>query len=952
MQSRENRHTTGTLIAIAILLLVSLLVDIWLMFDQIRQQTMDASISQLQSVSRELENSIGDASNLTMQMAIGAEDRMDDRESLEAYIARKKEGLTDSDNGAINLYMAGPGWHISPGYTPPKDYVATERPWYKGAVSSGGKTYVSAPYQDVVTGEVCYSVSVALSDGESVLAVDYNMDAIQTFISKMDEDEGFHAVIVTDEDIIAGYGDDKLVGKPLANALPEYTGILALAKGSDGVVSSRIKSDHSYNHLVASRFANGWYLIISTSDWDLHRVSYLQLFFTIMLALALFVTVVMACVFVRKGWLEPDRTPMDEKEHEERVRSLKQKETQDVNKKYRNRILIFMILVMVLSMYTNIAATYRWGNAQMRSEGEAYETRISEWIDTQKSILDMFASIISTNPEMLNDYQGTVDTLNSITEQYPAISVSYVANPDLRYSVIMNTGWKPDPDVVIEERPWYVGAMEAKDGWYITAPYYDQQTGGYCVTMSEQILDARTGEFLGVFGIDFFMDGLIGILGDSYSDEGYAFLVDTEGIIVNHPYGKYQMSQDNQTSVLELPYGKVEANGEDTRIFRDYDGSLKILLAKVNQKSKFSIYVVLDAWLIYGQVIVYGSVCLAAFLVCLILIFRLLTSLIAWQEEVNRRLEKAARTDAMTGLLNKASVEAAISRKVKHGSGVLLIFDLDSFKLVNDIYGHEMGDRVLIRASGLIQSIVRENDIVGRIGGDEFIAYCDSLMDEEVLGEKVEYLNQQLLTSAREYMGKDMEIPLGCSVGAVLVPEGGREYSVLFSKADQVLHQAKSEGKHVLRIHQDRTEAKVEETSGELSRLQMVFGERNQKRSAMVTDRESFRSVYQFMMRFAASCACDLHLVAFDLQADREEELADGADRFAEIAAQNLRGCDVILEYNSKQVLVLLVDADEAGYMVPIQRILDAWEAEGNQSVSVSFHHAQLDTRREERSGR
>ena len=58
----------------------------------------------------------------------------------------------------------------------------------------------------------------------------------------------------------------------------------------------------------------------------------------------------------------------------------------------------------------------------MQGDAKKYEFELSEWIDTQKSILDMYASTISTNPDMLDDYQGTVDYLNRITMQYPEIS--------------------------------------------------------------------------------------------------------------------------------------------------------------------------------------------------------------------------------------------------------------------------------------------------------------------------------------------------------------------------------------------------------------------------------------------------------------------------------------------------------------------------------------------------
>ena len=105
-------------------------------------------------------------------------------------------------------------------------------------------------------------------------------------------------------------------------------------------------------------------------------------------------------------------------------------------------------------------------------------------------------------------------------------------------------------------------------------------------------------------------------------------------------------------------------------------------------------------------------------------------------------LKAAAETDPMTGLLNKASSQAEIGDMCRECNGVLMMIDLDSFKLVNDIYGHNMGDKILIRFAEIIRAIIRTNDIAGRMGGDEFIAFCQNVTDEKIIEEKTRYLNE------------------------------------------------------------------------------------------------------------------------------------------------------------------------------------------------------------------
>ncbi|MBQ9631772.1 MAG: response regulator, partial [Lachnospiraceae bacterium] len=225
-------------------------------------------------------------------------------------------------------------------------------------------------------------------------------------------------------------------------------------------------------------------------------------------------------------------------------------------------------------------------------------------------------------------------------------------------------GWEPDENWHVEERQWYIDTMASDSGWSISAPYYDEQTGGYCVTISEVVYDVTSGEFLGVFGIDFFMDKLVNILGDSSSEEGYDFLVDSEGRIINHPYGAYMMTQDGETNVADLPYGEIRADGVTTKYFRDYDGAHKILIAARNTDSNFTVYVVSNTARIYGQVIVTGLIGLVAFLFCIVLVYRLLTNMIRWQEDTNRKLKAAARTAIDAGKA-KSNFLAQMSHEIR-----------------------------------------------------------------------------------------------------------------------------------------------------------------------------------------------------------------------------------------------------------------------------------------------
>ncbi|MBQ9521235.1 MAG: diguanylate cyclase [Oscillospiraceae bacterium] len=142
-------------------------------------------------------------------------------------------------------------------------------------------------------------------------------------------------------------------------------------------------------------------------------------------------------------------------------------------------------------------------------------------------------------------------------------------------------------------------------------------------------------------------------------------------------------------------------------------------------------------------------------------------------------LQRAADTDPMTGLFHKAYARRVLTDLCLRADGMLMMIDLDNFKLVNDLYGHTMGDRILIRFAEILRGVIRSTDIAGRMGGDEFLIFCQDIHEESTVAEKTALINQLLSASAKEYMGADMRIPLGASVGAVPVPEEGTDFADL-----------------------------------------------------------------------------------------------------------------------------------------------------------------------------
>ena len=264
-------------------------------------------------------------------------------------------------------------------------------------------------------------------------------------------------------------------------------------------------------------------------------------------------------------------------------------------------------------------------------------------------------------------------------------------------------------------------------------------------------------------------------------------------------------------------------------------------------------------------------------------------------------LEIKSSTDSLTKMLNKSSAQREIGDAVKKSAGALLMIDLDSFKLVNDIYGHNIGDKILIRFAELIKSVVRAEDLVGRMGGDEFIAFLQNVADEKILRNKTAFLNEQILIAAKKLMGDDMQIPLGVSIGAVFVPGEGRDFTTLYKKADKALYEVKQNGKHGLSVFGAQNHAE-DNPVGELSQLRMILGERNIESGAYFVDFEAFKTVYRILVR-TDNYKKGLTLVQFIVEDDLAEE-------FKEILIHSLRKSDCVTQSGNK-FLVMLQEATE-----------------------------------------
>jgi len=148
--------------------------------------------------------------------------------------------------------------------------------------------------------------------------------------------------------------------------------------------------------------------------------------------------------------------------------------------------------------------------------------------------------------------------------------------------------------------------------------------------------------------------------------------------------------------------------------------------------------------------------------------------------------------DALTGLMNKISCEQTIRDSLTVQNEMekcaVLIIDIDNFKKINDTYGHREGDQTLRKMGEVLTRTFRSGDIIGRIGGDEFMVLVRNVPSTDVLFKKCNQIH-------RDIKSKSTEIEVTCSIG-IAFSEDTVFFDEFYEKADQALYQAKLKGKN------------------------------------------------------------------------------------------------------------------------------------------------------------
>jgi diguanylate cyclase (GGDEF)-like protein len=162
--------------------------------------------------------------------------------------------------------------------------------------------------------------------------------------------------------------------------------------------------------------------------------------------------------------------------------------------------------------------------------------------------------------------------------------------------------------------------------------------------------------------------------------------------------------------------------------------------------------------------------------------------------------QQIALQDALTGLPNRVSFEQGLDHGLiqakRHGWGLAILFiDIDNFKSINDSYGHDLGDQVLLMVANRLKSFVRDEDMVSRWGGDEFVCLLLEVKQEA----DVTHLAEKMINNIAEaYEFNGIVLSIIASIGIAIYPADGDTADVLFKSADTAMYKAKGTEKRVV----------------------------------------------------------------------------------------------------------------------------------------------------------
>lgn len=348
----------------------------------------------------------------------------------------------------------------------------------------------------------------------------------------------------------------------------------------------------------------------------------------------------------------------------------------------------------------------------------------------------------------------------------------------------------------------------------ISSPLSSSVDNETLVVLTVPVYD-KDQNIIGVFGGSIDVTELTTMLfEDLYSGSGYSFITNSDGNIISIESTHNEIRENFFTSSSDWVFQTSEDGATLQEDFKQGHANCRKITADLSH-ARYISYQPLkyNDWMLcyivpavearqHFAFINNFEIILFAFFICIVLL--LIFALWKINQKNQTSLLRQAHTDALTGLLNKVYAEHTISEWLREKDfedlQALMMIDMDYFKQINDTYGHATGDQVLKIFAGFLKEQFRTTDIIGRVGGDEFMI----LMKNVRLDYSIHLHLQKLYTNLQ-----NIDIPelngrkLSCSIGCAVAPTDAESFSQLYRLADHALYTAKQNGRGRFVIYHD-----------------------------------------------------------------------------------------------------------------------------------------------------
>ena len=314
--------------------------------------------------------------------------------------------------------------------------------------------------------------------------------------------------------------------------------------------------------------------------------------------------------------------------------------------------------------------------------------------------------------------------------------------------------------------------------------------------------------------------------------------------------------------------------------------------------------------------------------------------------QYTKDIELSTRTDALTGLWDRNYIEDRVgSYLANNHRGVLIMLDMDNFKYVNDTFGHITGDSMLIRFSTALRSMIRNEDIVSRVGGDEFCIFMTGSISRHECENKASRILEHLETVFRDISNINDKVTV--SMGIAIAPDDGEDFITLYKKADAALYHVKQNGKNGFYFYgedvtEERPKSFEQQSRASISEVERMINIPDEKGGAFEVEYNAFQDIYQFVKRSQERDEKTVQLLLFTVSFN-ESVSPEGTNGCMEALRDairlSLRRGDVSNHFSGSQYVVLLMGASDENARVIAERISDCFKSniEGRFDVDLSY---------------